>query len=129
MSVLDLTTLINDYSHTLDEIKGQLREQRQMVKDAFENDQQYHELSEKVKNLNKEKNTIKQRILKTPAASAATAKIKELQTEVKDMEDKMSGYLQEFQRVSGTNVIEGTDGELRQIVPVYRLVKKSKYNP
>lgn len=129
MSVFDLTTLINDYSHTLDEIKGKLREQRQMVKDAFENDQQYHELSEKVKNLNKEKNAIKQRILKTPVAAAATVKIKELQTEVKDMEDKLSGYLQEFQRVSGTNVIEGADGELRQIVPVYRLVKKSKYNP
>ncbi|MDO8608991.1 MAG: hypothetical protein Q7R95_00425 [bacterium] len=126
-SVLDITTLINDYSKTLDEMKNQLREQRQMIKDAFENDQQYHELSEKSKNLNKEKNAIKQRILKTPAAEAAVAKAKDIQTELKDMEDRLSGYLQEYQKITGTNLIEGTDGELRQIVPVYKLVKKSKF--
>lgn len=129
MSVLDLTTLINDYSRTIDSLKSQLKIQRQMVKDAFENDQQYHEMSDKVKSLNREKNAIKQRILKTPAAEAAMAKAKELQDELRDMDDKLSGYLQEYQRISGTNVIEGSDGELRQIVPVYRLVKKSKYNP
>jgi hypothetical protein len=130
MSMLDLTSLINDYVKTIDETKKQLREQRQMVKDTFENDQQYHELAEKVKNLNKEKVAIKQKLLKTPAAEAAIVKIQDLQAEVKDMDDKLSGYLQEYQRVAGTNMIEGTDGEIRQIIPVYRLVKKSnKYNP
>lgn len=130
MSMLDLSSLINDYVKTIDETKKQLREQRQMIKDTFENDQQYHELSEKVKNLNKEKMAIKQKLLKTPAAEAAMAKMQELQAELKDMDDKLSGYLQEYQRVAGTNIIEGTDGEIRQIVPVYRLVKKSnKYNP
>lgn len=129
MSVLDLTTLINDYDKTMGELKEQLREQKQMMKDAFEGDQEYHELSEKAKELNRQKNVIKQRILKTPAVQTVMVKVNDLQTELKDMDDKLSGYLQEFQRVAGTNVIEGTDGELRQIVPVYRLVKKSKYNP
>jgi seryl-tRNA synthetase len=129
MTVLDLTTLINDYDKTMGELKAQLKEQKSMVKDAFENDQEYHEIAEKAKELTRQKNAIKQRILKTPAVEAVMAKVKDLQTDLKDMEDKMSGYLQEYQRVSGTNVIEGTDGELRQIVPVYKLVKKSKYNP
>lgn len=129
MSVLDLTTLINDYDKTMGELKEQLREQKQMMKDAFEGDQEYHELSEKAKELTRKKNAIKQRILKTPAVETVMAKVNEMQTELKDMDDKLSGYLQEFQRVAGTNVIEGTDGELRQIVPVFRLVKKSKYNP
>lgn len=126
MTVLDFTTLINDYDKTMGELKAQLREQKQMVKDALEGDQEYHELSEKVKALNREKNAIKQRILKTPAVETVMAKVKDLQAEIKDMEDKLSGYLQEYQRVAGTSVIEGTDGELRQIVPVYRLVKKTK---
>ncbi len=129
MTVLDLTTLINDYDKTMGELKEQLREQKQMVKDAFEGDQEYHELSEKAKELNRQKNAIKQRILKTPAVEIVMTKVKDLQTELKDMDDKLSGYLQEYQRIAGTNVIEGTDGELRQIIPVYRLVKKSKYNP
>jgi seryl-tRNA synthetase len=129
MSVLDLTTLINDYDKTMGELKNQLKEQKSMIKDAFENDQEYHEIAEKVKELNRQKNAIKQRILKTPAVETVMAKVKDLQADLRDMEDKMSGYLQEYQRVSGTNVIEGVDGELRQIVPVYRLVKKSKHNP
>lgn len=126
MSILDLTTLINDYDKTMSELKEQLREQKQMIKDALEGDQEYHEISEKVKELNRQKTAIKQKILKTPAVETVMAKVRDLQTELKDMEDRMSGYLQEYQRVAGTNVIEGTDGELRQIVPVYRLVKKPK---
>ncbi|MBI3366392.1 hypothetical protein HY041_02065 [Candidatus Roizmanbacteria bacterium] len=129
MTVLDLTTLINDYDKTMGELKEQLKEQKSTVRDAFEGDQEYHELSEKVKELNRQKNTIKQRILKTPAVETVMSKAKDLQVELKDMEDKLSGYLQEYQRIAGTSVIEGTDGELRQIVPVYRLVKKSKHNP
>lgn len=130
MSMIDLSSLINDYVKTIDDSRKELREQRQMVKDTFENDQEYHELSEKVKAMNKNKTAIKQKLLKTPAAEAALVKMQDLQTELKDMEDKLSGYLQEYQRVSGTNIIEGNDGEIRQIVPVYRLVKKSnKYNP
>lgn len=126
MSALDLTTLINDYDKTIGELRGELREQKSMVKDALENDQEYHEIAEKVKELNRQKSVIKQRILKTPAVDTVMTKVRDLQAELKDMEDKLSGYLQEYQRVSGTNVIEGTDGELRQIVPVYRLVKKPK---
>ncbi len=129
MGMIDLASLINDYVKTLDDLKGQLKIQRQMVKDALEGDRDYHDKSEQAKSLNKEKNAIKQKIMKQPAVEAAVTKMRELQTEFKDMEDKLSAYLQEYQRVSGTNMIEGVDGEIRQIVPVYRLVKKSKYNP
>jgi len=126
MSVVDLSSLINDYLHTIDEQKKQLKEQKQMLKDTFENDQEHHEISEKVKALNKEKAAIKQRIMKQASVEPISAKIKELQLELRDMDDKLSGYLQEYQRVSGTNVIEDAKGEMMQIVPVYRLVKKPK---
>ena len=55
MTVLDLTTLINDYDKTMIELKAQLKEQKKMVKDAFEGDQEYHELSEKSKELTRKK--------------------------------------------------------------------------
>ena len=129
MSMLDLLSLINDYVKTIDDLKGQVKAQRQMVTDALEGDKEYYDKSEEVKKINKEKNAIKQKIMKQPAVETAVAKMKGLQTELHDIDDKLSGYLQEYQRVSGTNVIEGVDGEMRQIVPVYRLVKKSKYNP
>ncbi len=129
LSQIELSSLINDYVKTIDDLKDKIKVQRQMVKDALEGDKDYHDKAEQVKALNKEKNAIKQKIMKQPAVETAVAKMKELQTELRDMDDKLSGYLQEYQRVSGTNVIEGADGEMQQIVPVYRLVKKSKYNP
>lgn len=129
MSMLDLSSLINDYVKTLDDLKSQVKTQRQMVKDALEGDKDYHDQSEKIKTLNKERFAIKQKIMKQPAVDTAVTKMQGLQIELKDMEDKLSAYLQEYQRVAGTNLIEGSDGEMRQIVPVYRLVKKSKYNP
>jgi len=36
----------------------------------------------------------------------------------------MSGYLEQYQKVSGTNIIETENGDIREIVPVYRLVKR-----
>ena len=37
----------------------------------------------------------------------------------------LSDYLREYQRLSGSNEIEGEDGELREIVYTAKLVKKS----
>ncbi|KKQ02172.1 MAG: hypothetical protein US11_C0001G0131 [Candidatus Roizmanbacteria bacterium GW2011_GWA2_36_23] len=129
MSVLDLSTLINDYIRTIDDLKSQLRTHRQMVKDALMNDKNYYDLTEKAKALGKEKNARKQVIMKEPAVEAAVAKVQEATEELKDFEDKLSGYLQEYQRVAGTTMFEGSDGDIRQIVPVYKLVKKSKFSP
>lgn len=121
---LNLTQLINRYVSDIEKSKNQLKEQRQMVKDAFENDAGYAEMNKKVKDLTKERNVIKQKLLKTPAAEAAVAKAQELAAEIKDMETALSGYLQEHLRTTGQRTIEGDDGELREIVPVYRLVKR-----
>lgn len=121
---LDLTVLINRYVADIEKSKQQLKEQRQMVKDTFEGDADYAEKSQKAKEITREKNAVKQRLLKTPAAAAAVAKAKELQGQIKDMETALSGYLQEHLRTTGQRTIEGADGELREIVPVYRLVRR-----
>ena len=48
----------------------------------------------------------------------------DLKMEIKDMQDLLSGYLEQYQKVSGTNVIETEDGQIREIVPVFKLVKR-----
>ena len=124
MSVIDLTAIINRYAADIDKVKGSLKEKNAMFKDAFEGDAKYHEQDMKVKDLNKLKNAEKQRILKTPALEALTAQMNDLKLEIKDMQELLSGYLEQYQKVSGTNIIETEEGDIREIVPVFKLVKR-----
>lgn len=124
LSLIELTTIINRYISDMDKVKNTLKEKNSMFKDTFENDAEYHELNLKVKEINKVKNGAKQRILKAPAMEALSAQINEQKSELKDMQDMMSGYLEQYQKVSGTNIIETEDGDIREIVPVYKLVKR-----
>jgi len=44
---------------------------------------------------------------------------------LKDLQNALSDYLREYQRLSGSNEIEGDDGEVREIVYVAKLVKRT----
>lgn len=125
MNMIELATLINRYVADMEKLRDSLKMQNGMFNDSFANDKEYSDMNQKVKELNRIKNGIKQRILKTPAMEAVVAKIEELKTELKDAQEMLSGYLEEYQRVSGTNIVEGENGEIREIVPVYKLVKRS----
>lgn len=124
MNMIELTAIINRYVGDIDKVKTTLKEKNSMFKDAFENDAEFHEQTIKIKDLSKVRNGAKQRILKQPAMEALTAQINDQKSELKDMQDMLSGYLEQYQKVSGTNIIETENGQIREIVPVYRLVKR-----
>lgn len=124
MNMIELTAIINRYAGDIDRVKTSLKEKNSMFKDAFENDAEYHEQSAKIKDLSKVRNGAKQRILKQPAMEALTAQINDMKMELKDMQEMLSGYLEQYQKVSGTNIIETDKGEIREIIPVFRLVKR-----
>jgi len=124
MSMVELTTLINRYVGDIEKLRESMKMQSSMFKDSFENDAEYHTKSDQVKQIVRERNAIKQRILKQPAVEALTGKMNELKEDIKDAQEALSGYLEEYQRVAGTNIIEGENGEIREIVPMYKLVKR-----
>lgn len=124
MNMIELATLINRYVADIEKIRESMKMQSSMFKDAFENDAEYHTKSEQVKQATRERNAIKQRILKQPAVEALTGKLNELKADIKDAQEGLSGYLEEYQRVAGTNIIEGDNGEIREIVPMFKLVKR-----
>jgi hypothetical protein len=124
MEIVNLSSLINRYFTDLEKIKQQLKTQRDMFNGAVENDKAYDEQSKQVKDLVKKRNAIKQDITQQPAVKAIILKQKELKEEMKDLQDALSRYLERYQQVAKTNMIEGEDGEMREIVPSYKLVKK-----
>lgn len=125
MNIVELTTLINRYEGDMKKMRDNLKIQAGMLRDAVEGDAGYHELDVQSKDLQKKKTEIKQKVMKTASMEAVVAKIEEYKGEIKDAKDMLSGYLEEYQRVAGTNIIEGENGEIKEIIPQYRLVKRN----
>lgn len=122
--LLNLENLVKSHIAGIDSRRKQLKEQRQMLDDIFTNDPTYNLHSEKAKEAARVKSQTKQQLLKQPNVAAIDEKIKALTTEIKEMDTALSDYLSEYQRMSGSNEIEGEDGEVREIVFIAKLVKR-----
>lgn len=123
--LLDLENLIKSHISGVDTRRTELRKQKEMLNDIFNNDPTYREMDEKVKAANKDKSEVKARLARQPNAMGLSEKVKNLSSEIKEMEEALSDYLREYQRLSGSNEIETDDGDVREIVYVAKLVKKS----
>lgn len=129
MTIMNLDSLIKRYLVDIDKLKEQLKTQRDMFEDSFRNDAAFHEESEKVKAANKVKQAARQRILKQPNVALVQDKINALREDIKDAQDVLFGYAEEYAKVAGTNQIVNDDGSILEIIHSTRLVKKSKYKP
>jgi len=121
----NLESSIKEHIASIDTSKTELKKLKEMLSDMFSNDSTYQEHDKAVKEAAKIRTKTKLELLKQPAAAQLNNKIKELSSDLKDLQNALSDYLREYQRLSGSNEIEGDDGEVREIVYVARLVKRS----
>ncbi|MFA6004940.1 MAG: hypothetical protein WC775_00455 [Patescibacteria group bacterium] len=121
---LQLDTLIKRYMGDINRLKVEMREQRSMFNDAFENDANFHEATEKEKEVKKVKTAAKEKIAQQPGTVAVADKVKNLREELKHANEMLSGYLEQYVQKTGARTIEDDNGNIIQIVPNYRLVKK-----
>lgn len=123
--LINMEGLIKNHIASIDKLSQEVKKLKEMLDDIFKNDPTYQQHDEKVKEATKVRQTTKQQILKRPQAADLDEKIKSLKSQLKENQTSLSDYLQEYQRLSGVNEIEGDDGEIREIVYVAKLVKKS----
>ncbi len=121
---LSLENLIKSNLTTIDTLQKQYKEQKEMVDNVLENDQTYRQHLETAKEANNVKSATKQQIMKRPDVIRIAEKMKALKEEMKETQATLSDLLQEFQRVSGSNVIEREDGQILEIVSTSKLVRK-----
>ena len=124
--VMTVSSLIQNYLGQIEKQESELKENRQMLEDAFNNDPTYREHNDKVKEATKVRNATKAQIMKQPAVMELANKVKEMRTALKEAKEALSSYLQEYARMTGEQSFEGPDGEVRQIVYTARLVKVGK---
>jgi hypothetical protein len=124
--LLELETTIKSHISGIDKGKSELKKKREMVESALLNDETYRLHNEDAKKAAKIKSKTKKQILDQQQNKQLVADTYELAAEVKEMDVALSDYLREYQRMSGATEIETDDGEVREIVYVAKLVKKSK---
>lgn len=123
--LVNLESTIKEHIASIDKSKGELKKLKEMLADTYCNDPVYQEHDKAVKDATKIRSKTKSELLKQPASADLNAKVKELSGELKDFQAALSDYLREYMRLSGSNEIEGDDGEVREIIYVAKLVKRS----
>lgn len=128
MSLLEIQDAINSRLKKLENLKEDIKPHKEMLDSIFANDEDYTEKNEIAKKASKNKSEAKHRILRQPQAAELSQKIEDIKLEAKDVTEALSYYLREYQRMTGANEFESEDGELRQIVYVAKLVRKTNLN-
>lgn len=105
----------------IDATKEKLKEAREMLTNAYENDQKFRDAKKSEDKFKREKTAIQDRIKNENPT--ATDKIEELKESLKEANDALSDYLAEFVRMTGKMELRRNDG--REV----KIVRKFKVSP
>mgnify|MGYP000851861799 CR=1 FL=1 len=124
-TLLSIESTIKERIVKLEQLKEDMKPHKEMLQSYLENDPVYREHDKMAKDASKQKSATKKQLLNATAGKAIVDKIEAVKTELADVQEGLSYYLREYQRMTGANEIEGADGELRQIVYSAKLVRKT----
>ena len=127
--LLRIEEMIKTHISQIDNLSEEAKKYKEMIDDIFGNDEVYKQHDEVAKEAAKIRSKTKAEINKRPDVADLNEKFKSVKSQKKELSEGLSDYLREYQRISGLNGIEGEDGELREIVYVAKLVKKSVFRP
>ena len=124
-TLLNLTNMINTSLVAIERVKEEKAKLSEMLKSLLDNDPSYLEASEQSKVSGKAKGQARKQVVRQPQAADLDGKLSELKKHLKDINNNLSMYLADYARVSGQTTFEDPNGEVREIVYVAKLVKKS----
>ena len=122
-TITSLMGLINATLSKIKNLQGELTEKRHMKEDAFKNDSTYKQNDDKVKEVTKARQEVKQAIVKQPEMLELENNIKDNSQSLKELKEGLSTYLVDYAKLSGQNTIETPDGEVMQIKYSAKLVR------
>ncbi len=128
--VISLDELIQNHIESIAKLREELKAQREMYEDSFENDPIYRENSEKAKEAVKAKLSVKKQIGSQPSVALLAQKVKDLRIDISEKNKTLSDLVADYKEKTGATQIETRDGKIMEIVSTVKLVKKnSKFNP
>ena len=124
-ALLSLEELIKNHIEAIDKLKLELKTQREMYEDSFNSNPTYREHTEKVKDVTKAKNSVRQEIAKQPSVAMLAQKVKDLRFDMNEQSKTLSDLLQDYIEQTGATSIETRDGKVLEIVRTSKLVRRS----
>lgn len=129
-ALLSLEELIKNHIESIDKMRDEIRQVREMFEDSFNNNPTYREHTERAKKTAKERNSVRQQIVKQPSVATLAQKMKDLRFDMSEQTKTLSDLLQDYHEQTGATQIEARNGQLMEIVSTAKLVRKNtKYNP
>jgi|SRR6185437_3054325 len=122
--LLSLEELIKNHIESIEKLKLEVKQQREMYEDSFNSNPTYREHDEKVKEVSKGKNSVRQEISKQPSVSMLAQKIKDLRFDMNEKSKTLSDLLQDYIEQTGATSIETRDGKVLEIIRTSKLVKR-----
>lgn len=116
---------IKSRNQKLADLKEKMKKLNEMLNDYLDSDEEYLKLKKEAKDASAKKSRRRQDLLSKPEAQGIPDKIQEAKDFKRELEESISMYLAKYQQLSGTNEFEDENGELKQIVYVAKLVKRS----
>jgi hypothetical protein len=123
--LMSLEDMIKKYISRLDQLRIEVKKHKEMYDDGFLSNPTFIENTQKAKAATKDLLVTKKNIASQPASIQLNLKMKTMRDEMKEMAVSLSDYLQEYQRMTGANEIEGEDGKIRDIINSAKLVVRS----
>jgi DNA repair exonuclease SbcCD ATPase subunit len=121
--------LVKQLIGEIDNLRERLKEHRSMVKDAFGTHIEHKTVSDQIRDLNRKKKEIGQGIANSEAVRQARNEIKVLSEDLKTVEKKLSGYLQQYIEMFNSRTVEDPHGNLKEIVTLHKLISRSAPQP
>ncbi len=126
VSQLNLESLIHRFLKDIEAARQRVKEKKTMLDAAYENDAEYAQAMQKVKEANKVKKGIQQKIQQQPAIKMLADEVNKQKEDLKDLQQGLSQYLRQYEEKTGSRFFTTEDGEMMEIVIVRKLVRKSE---
>jgi hypothetical protein len=125
-TLLNIESLIHSHNQHLETLGKELKIRKNMLDNLLEANEEYRTSADAAAKATKIKTQAKQKVLVSPEGKAEIEKIKDMQSQSKELKLALSDYLSQYVTLSGTNQIESPDGSVYDIVYNAHLSKKSK---
>ncbi len=123
LNIINTESLINTANARLNDLTYEAKEYKAMLDEILESDTEFQEIDKEAKKQAKLRAAARQKALNTPGAKTNIDKLKETQSQLKEVKIALSDYLAQYVKISGSNQIEGPDGVVRHILYTAKLVK------
>lgn len=124
--LVNLEQLIISYLSKIERHTKQYRQFAEMLENIFQNSEEYKEASKEAKEAAKKKGQVKKDLLMNQEARELNDKVKEYRSEIKQLKDTLSTYLQQYAQNASSLQFEDNEGQVREIVYVAKVVKRSE---